>query len=87
MTGNISPIIFQEILNYPLSLGLNISDARNPNITAALSPAAADFIPPVNIPINPALSISFITPLTILYPKPRIGTVAPAPPNAFRAGY
>ena len=71
-------------MEYPFRLfyfpfGSNTAAASHENSTAPEIPPAADLRPPVNIPKNPELSISFITPFARLYPKPVSGTVAPAP--------
>lgn len=70
---------FAEITGFYFPLGSNTQAASHEKSTAPAIPPAADFNPPVNMPRNPVLSISSITPFARLYPKPVSGTVAPAP--------
>ena len=62
-------------------LGSNISDAINPNISAAETPTAHEVNPPVKSPRNPCSSIAFFIPFHKTLPNPVRGTVAPAPAN------
>lgn len=61
-----------------LILGFETREAIYPKKIAAEIPPAAAFTPPVNIPKNPILFTSLITPFARLYPKPVRGTVAPS---------
>ena len=68
-------------------LGSNISDAINPNISAADTPTAHEVNPPVNNPKNPCSSIAFFMPFHKTLPNPVRGTVAPAPANLTKGSY
>ena len=57
---------YKLFFSYHFPLGSNMSEARKLKTTAAAIPPAADLSPPVNIPKNPALSTSLITPLARL---------------------
>ena len=66
---------------------LNIKDAKNPNISAAEIPAAAEQRGPVSAPMSPCLSTDSRTPRAIRFPKPESGVVAPAPANSIIFSY
>ena len=72
---------------YFFAFGLNITEKIYPNSIAAVIPPAALENPPVKIPINPDLSISSMTPVASVYPKPVSGTLAPAPANLISGSY
>ena len=69
------------------SFGLKIRAIIKAKAIEAVTPVAADFIPPENIPINPTLLTSFITPFARLLPNPKRGIVAPAPAKSTILGY
>lgn len=54
-------------------------EKMKPKKIAEARPAAAAVMPPVKIPKIPFSSIAFMTPFASMFPKPIMGTVAPAP--------
>ena len=60
-----------------------MSAIKKENTTAAVIPALAAASEPVTAEKKP-FSAPFIAPFASRYPKPEIGTVAPAPANSTR---
>ena len=63
------------------------NEAKSPNTSAAVIPAAPAVNPPVNIPILPSFSTDLFTPSAIRHPNPVSGTDAPAPAKSISGRY
>ncbi len=66
---------------YSFIPGRNTIAPRYPNTSAPLIPTALAVNPPSKIPSTPSSLIAFTTPFHSVFPNPKSGTVAPAPPT------
>ena len=75
----ILPYLAVAKLSVYFAFGLKIIPIIRPEIIATVIPADVAISPPFSIPKIPYSLIAFTTPLYSAYPKPVMGTVAPAP--------